>query len=72
VALGDRGTVPLRAVLLFEQQQPAGVVGAGGAAGVAEHHQRQQPADLPLVGHEDTQHAGQVKGALDQVGPHQP
>jgi hypothetical protein len=30
-----------------------------------------QPADLGLVRHELAQHPGQLRGPLDQVGPHQ-
>ena len=49
-ALGDRRSVPQRAVLLVERDQLAVRPGARRAARVGEQHQREQPGDLAVVG----------------------
>jgi hypothetical protein len=67
--LADGVRVPLRAVLLLEQDQPAVGVDAGRTAGVGEQHERQQAGDVGVVRQEGVQHPGQVGGPLDQVAP---
>ena len=60
-SLGDGGVVPQVPVLFVEHDQVTGVIHPGGAAGIVEEHQRQQPERLGLVGHQ---------GAQDTVEPY--
>ena len=63
--------VPAVPVLVGQQHEAAGRVHPGVPAGVGEQHQREQPADLRLVGHQRVQDPAQVQGAGHQVGAHQ-
>jgi hypothetical protein len=51
-AFGDLGFVPSCASLLVEGDECAVLVGARGAAGMVQQHQRQQPGGLGLVARE--------------------
>ena len=57
--LVDLRPVPARAVLLLQRHQVAGGVHAGGAAGVVQQHQGEQPLGLRLVGHQRHEQPGQ-------------
>ena len=58
-ALVDGVPVPRRAVLVGQEDEVAGGVRAGGAAGVGQHEHGQQAQHLRLVGHQVGQEAGQ-------------
>jgi hypothetical protein len=57
VALGDQRGVPGTAVLFDEGDQFAARRNPGGAAGLGEEHQRQQPGHLTVLRHEGTDQA---------------
>ena len=66
-ALGDRGLVPAAAILVGKRHQLPGVVDPGGAAGLGEQHQREEPGDLAVAGPEPVQPAGQPQRFSGQV-----
>jgi hypothetical protein len=57
LALGDELPVPERPVLVGQPDHAALGVGAGGAPGLDEEEQREEPVDLGLVGHEPDEQA---------------
>jgi hypothetical protein len=67
----DRRRVPARAVLLVQRHQFAALVGAGRAARVGEEHQRQEAADLGLLGQRQPRDPGQPDRLGGQLGPGQ-
>jgi hypothetical protein len=60
VGLGDLVPVPARAILVLEQHELAGGVGARLAPGVVEEHEGEQPERLGLVGHQLGEGPGQA------------
>ncbi len=59
LAFGDETRIPEPPVLVAEADQRAVGGDAGGAAGVQQQEQRQQPLRLRLAGHQVGEHAGQ-------------
>jgi hypothetical protein len=55
VTRGDQCRVPGPAILLIEGDQFAARRDPGGAAGLGEEHQREQPGHLTVVRHEGAQ-----------------
>ena len=68
--LVDQRRVPRAAVLLVEGDELAVRRDAGGAAGLGEQHQRQQPGHLAVVGEQRADQAGQPDRLGGQVGTH--
>jgi hypothetical protein len=52
VGCGQRGSVPLRPVLVFQPHELAVDAGAGRAPGIGHQQQRVQPPHLGFVGHQ--------------------
>ena len=69
MALGDQRRVPGAAVLLVERDQLAARRDPGGAAGLGEEHQRQQPGHLAVVRQQGADQAGEPDRLGGQVGP---
>src|SRR5450755_3620388 len=67
VTLGDQRGVPGPTVLLDEGDQFAARRNPGGAAGLGEEHQRQQPGHLTVLRHERTDQASEPDRLGDQV-----
>src|SRR5579872_2362005 len=70
VALVDQRRVPAPAVLLGEGDQFAARRDPGGAAGLGQEHQRQQPRYLTVVGYEGTDQASEPDRLGGQVVTH--
>src|SRR6266542_895005 len=67
MALGDQRRVPGPTVLLVECDQFAARRNPGGAAGLGEEHQRQQPGHLTVVRHEGADQASEPDRLGGQV-----
>src|SRR5437773_3787353 len=67
MALGDQRRVPGPTVLLAEWDQFAARRNPGGAAGLGDEHQRQQPRHLTVVRHEGTEQASEPDRLGDQI-----
>ena len=70
-ALDDRRAIPLRPVLLLEQQQPTVRVASRRAARVGEQNQCQQSGDIGAVRQQRAQHAREVERPLDEIAAHE-
>src|SRR5215472_12035508 len=70
VTLGDQRRVPGPAVLLVEGYQFAAGRNPGGAAGLGEEHQCQQPGHLTVLRHEGTDQASEPDRLGGQVVTH--
>jgi hypothetical protein len=67
MALGDQRRVPGPTVLLVEGDQFAAGRNPGGAAGLSEEHQRQQPGHLTVLRHQRTDQASKPDRLGGQV-----
>ena len=67
MTLGDQRRVPGPTVLLAEGDELAARRDPGGAAGLGEEHQRQQPGHLTVLRHEGTDQAGEPDRLGGQV-----
>jgi hypothetical protein len=70
MALGDQRGVPSSTVLLVESDQLAVPRDPGGATGLGEEHQRQQPHHLTVLGYELTEQSREADGLGGQVVTH--
>ena len=70
MALGDQRGVPGPTVLLVEGDQLAVRRDPGGAAGLGEEHQRQQPRHLTVLRHQFTEQSREADGLGGQVVTH--
>src|SRR5262245_542520 len=67
MTLGDQRRVPGPTVLLVKGDQFAARRNPGGAAGLGEEHQRQQPGYLTVLRHEGTEQASEPDRLGGQV-----
>ena len=67
MTLGDQRRVPGPAVLLVQGDQFAAGRDPGGAAGLGEEHQRQQPGHLTVLRQEGADQAGEPDRLGGQV-----
>ena len=68
LALGDQCAVPAVPILVGERHEVAAGGRPGRAARLDEQHQREQPQDLRLVGHELGEQPAETDGLGAQVG----